>query len=489
MSMRLSLLSLISAGFAVAAQGPLTSSLVGGPNNFISTDFTTILTTVIITITSPPSLTTTSPPPIATTTTLFVSSTLPPITTTTTVYSSLYQSSSSNEPTNAHETPMGSGTLPPIPTTNNPENITHNPGALAGLIIGICVLVAGLVLFALFTIRRHKQRELENQALHHSPINPLGRSASPRDVLRSNGHHGIIDGDHDLEIQSSIGNEMRASPGSHHIIRHFSGILGPGEILEQQLDYEAGYLVNDPTVASGDGHSSPGHGTITRNSSLTHVTSTPRNASPTLSRKTPRFSIGGTPMPSSWQSSRSEAPTRRGSIDEGSNPFYPSRVNSEPVVFHHDGAPQLMSVYPQRLSSEQPRPEMFQLPGPSIVVHPTPQTTPSSLLGPRSTSWLSTRPTLERSHSMGIYHDLPDVNEQSPSPTASNVSILPRREGLLSTPPHPTSSQPSLSDDRDWGRRLAVPSGMRDSMSMADVESDTELHPDRDGVPRRSMLG
>lgn len=318
------------------------------------------------------------------------------------------------------------------------------------------MVVAGLVLFALFTIRRHKLlRELEDGALESPPTDPVRRSASARGVPLGNGQHRAIDGDPDLEVQSSIGHAMRASPTGHDIAHHFSPI--PGEIPEQQVDFEAGYFVKDPTVVSSNGQSSPGHGTaVTRNSSLTQGTST-RNPSPTLSRPSPRFSHSMDrgpvpPVPSSWQISRSEAPTRRGSVDDGSIPYHLQRVNSDPVVLHHD----VMSMYPRRQSSELHRPDMFQLPGPHIVVHPTPTPNlPSSLLRPPPAQ-IPTRPALQRSHSSAVYLDLPLVNEQTPSPTASNVSILPMRQNLLGPPPHPTASVPSLSDGLDYARPLSA---------------------------------
>lgn len=387
---------------------------------------------------------------------------------------------------------MQSRTPYPLPTTIPNGSITHNPGALAGLIIGICVVVAGLAFFAWFTLRRHRLKELENQALE-PPIGGPRHGMSARDWPPGNGHSRIIDGDPDLEVQSSIGPEMRPSSIGHDIGPSISGFLGARESPEQ-VDDEVGYLARDPTAASSNGHSSHGHATvITRTSSLTHVTST-RNASPTLSRQNPnraRFSISPdrVPVPSAWQTSRSEAPTRRGSVDEGSTvSYHPHRVNSDPVVFAD--VPPLMSVYPRRQSSELHRPEMFQ---PSILVHTIPSNRPSSLLRPPSATQIPTLSTLQRPQPSAVYLNLPFVNEPVPSPVASVASILPMREGLLETPPnHPADSAPSLSDGRDYSRQLAggVVSGLRDSASMADADSDSEVHPnrDRDGPQPRSPL-
>ena len=332
---------------------------------------------------------------------------------------------------------------------------THNPGALAGLIIGICVVVAGLAFFAWFTIRRHRQKELENQALG-PPINGARHSVSPHDWPPGNGHSRVIDGDPDLEVQSSIGPEMRALSIGHDIGPSISGFLGTRESPEQ-VDYEAGYLARDPAAASSNGHSSHGHGTvITRTSSLTHVTST-RNGSPTLSRQNPnraRFSLSPdrVPVPSAWQTSRSEAPTRRGSVDEGSTiSYHPHRVNSDPVVFAD--APPLISVYPRRQSSELHRPEMFQ---PSILVHTIPPNRPSSLLRPPSAPQIPTLSTLPRPQPPAVYLNLPSVDEPGPSPVASEASILPMREGLLVAPPNNlTDSASNLVDNYDYSRQLA----------------------------------
>ena len=292
---------------------------------------------------------------------------------------------------------------------------------------------------------------------------------SVADLPPGNGHSRIIDDDPDLEIQSSVEHEMPSSSIGHAgIISSFSGAVGPEESPEQRVDYESGYLATYPTAASSNGHSSHGHGTVTRNSSHGHGTitrnssltqinvSSSRNASPTLSRKTPnraRFSLSPDRVPSAWHNSRSEAPTRRGSIDDMSAPYNPHRVNSDPVIFHD--APQSMSIYPRRLSSEIPRLDLFPRPGPPILVHTAPQRPPSSLLRPPSTTQIPTLQTLQRSQPSGVYLDLPIVNEPIPSPAASYISVLSGREGLLGTPPHhPTESLSSLRDDHDYSRPI-----------------------------------
>lgn len=314
--------------------------------------------------------------------------------------------------------------------------------------------MAGLAIFTWFTINRHRLRELENQALDAPPISAVRYSTSAGDAPPGNSHR-VVEDDPDLEIQSSsIGHEVRPSSIGLGIGPSFSGFLGYGESREQPVDHEVGYYVKEPTVASSNGHSSHGNGTImTRNSSLTHVTGT-RNTSPTLPRQSPnrRFTLNPQrgPLPSAWQISRSEAPTRRASIDDAS--YHPHRVNSDPVVFYD--APPLMSVYPRRQSSEVPRHETFQLPGP-IVVHPPLPHPPSSLLRPPSATQIPTIESLQRSSE--VYLGLPSVNEPAPSPATSNISILPMREHLLGTPPnHPSSSAPSLRDDYDYCRPLSV---------------------------------
>ena len=333
-------------------------------------------------------------------------------------------------------------------------NRAQNPGALAGLIIGLCVFVTGIAIFAWFTINRHRLRELENKASEPPPISAVRYSTSAGDAPLGHAHSRAIEDDPDLEIQSFIGSEMRPSSIVHG--PSLSGILGLAESPEERVDYEAGYFSKEPTVASSNGHSSHGHPTIiTRNSSLTHVTGT-RNTSPTLSRQNPnhtRFSISPErlPIPSSWQISKSEGPTRRASIDDGATVSYHPhmyRVNSDPVLFHD--APPFMPPYHRRQSSEVPRPEMVQVSAPYILVHPAP---PSSLLRPPSATQIPTRETLQQ-----VYPDLPFLNEPIPdSPAASNASILPMRENLLDTPlNHPSSSSQSLTDGRDYSRPLSV---------------------------------
>jgi hypothetical protein len=240
------------------------------------------------------------------------------------------------------------------------------------------------------------------------------------------------------------------------------GVPGPGGSPEQQLEYEVGYIVKDPSSnghsshghghsSHGHGHSSHGHGTInTRNSSHTHVAST-RNPSPTLSRPIPgraRFSLNperGT-LPSAWPPSRSEAPTRRASIDNGSASYYPHRVNSDPVVFHD--APHLMPyVYSRRESSEVAGHELFP---PPVFVYTAPPEPPSSLLRPPSATQIPTLQTLQR---LGLPHV--NEHEQSHSPATSNASI--HRVGLLGTPPHhPAGSVSSFRDHLDYSRQLTA---------------------------------
>lgn len=267
-----------------------------------------------------------------------------------------------------------------------------------------------------------------------------------------------IDDDPDLEAQSSVEHEMRSSSTGHGIVSSMLGGASHGETPERD-EYEGGYLAR---AASSNGHSSHGHVTIhTRNSSLTQIYPSIRNTSPTLSRQVPnraRFSLSPerNPVPTAWNTSRSEAPTRRGSIDDMSTVSYNlHRVSSEPAIFH-DG-PQRISIYSRRQSSEYPRPEVFPHPGPPILIHTPPPNPPSSLLRPPSATQVPTLQTLQRSQPSGIYLDLPFVSEPLPSPGASTVSVLSGREGLLGTPPHhPTESLSSLRDDRDYSRRISV---------------------------------
>ena len=323
--------------------------------------------------------------------------------------------------------------------------------------------MTGLLVFTWFTLKRHRLRELEAQAIDPPPIVGMRRAASAADMPLGHGQSRIIDDDPDLENQSSVGHEMRSSSVGHGIVSSFSGVVAPGESPEQRFEYEGGYITY-PTAASSVGHSSHGHGTInTRNSSLTQVNTgySTRNTSPTIPRQVPsrtRFSLspdrGGGPVPSAWHTSRSEAPTRRPSIDDMSTVSYnPHRVNSEPAVFHD--APQQMSIYPRRQSSDVPRPELFPLP--PILVQTPPLNPPSSLLRPPSTTQIPTLETLQRSQPVGVYLDLPSVNEPLHSPAASSVSILSGREGLLGTPPHhPTESLSSLRDEYDYSRRISI---------------------------------
>ena len=380
-----------------------------------------------------------------------------------------------------------SGTLvPPPPPTNSSslyasfdksrltlftdriiENSARNPGALAGLIVGLCVAVAGILALGWFTIKRHKLRELESQSqgFDPPPIGSVRHSMSAGDVPPPNRRSRIIDDDPDLEVQLSVGHEMRSSLVGHGgIVSTPPGVASPRESSDR-VDYEGGYIVTHTTGASrsSNGHSSHGHGTInTRNSSLTQINGGSRNASPTLSRQNPnrpRFSLTadrGASMPSAWYNSMSEVPTRRRSVDDMSTLSYnPHRVNSEPVTFND--APPLASIYPRRQSSEVPRSDVFSRPGPPILIHTVPPNTPSSLLRPPSATQIPTLQTLQRSQPSAIYLDLPFMNEPVPSPAASNVSVLSGREGLLGTPPnHPTESLSSLRDEYDYSRRLGV---------------------------------
>ena len=323
--------------------------------------------------------------------------------------------------------------------------------------------MTGLLALAWFTIKRHRQRDLENQTFDPPPTGSVRHSMSAGDIPPGNVRSRIIDDDPDLEIQSSVGHDVRSSSIGHGAIVStlfpVELVESPGEISEQRIDHENGYYT---VAASSNGHSSHGHNTIkTRNSSLTQVNVTSRNTSPTLSRQNPnraRFSLSPdrTSIPNAWYTSRSEAPSRRRSVDDASIVSYnPHRVNSEPVVL--GDAPQLMSIYPRRQSSEIPRSDVFPRPGPPILVHAPPLNPPSSLLRPPSATQIPTLQTLQRSQPSTVYLDLPFVNEPFPSPTASNVSVLSGREGLLGTPPHhPTESLSSLRDEYDYSRRISV---------------------------------
>ena len=266
----------------------------------------------------------------------------------------------------------------------------------------------------------------------------------------ANGRSGIDD-DFDPEIQSYIGPEVRSLPSDQAILPSLSGILGGRQSQEHQTDFDAGYLVGDPTAASSGGRSSHGNGTvITRTSSPTHATSS-RNTSPTISRQNPNLDrTRYSDRPSAWQPSRSEAPTRRASIDDGSA-YHPPRVNSDPIVF--PDTPQLMSIYPRRQSqsSEAPRPDAFP---PSILVYNPPPAPPSSLLRPPSANQVPTLQTLQQLQPPMVHLSPPFVNEPHASPAPSILSVT---EGLLSTPPnHPTGSLSSLRDDLDYTRKLGV---------------------------------
>jgi hypothetical protein len=331
---------------------------------------------------------------------------------------------------------------------------THNPGALAGLIIGVCVLVACLGGFAWFTINRHRTRELENQALGQPPIGTLRYSTSAGDPPQGNGQSRV---DLDFEIQSCLGPEVLSSVG-HDMGPSLSGIIVHGDSPEQQPVDEVGYF-KEPTVASSNGNSSLDQGTLTtRNSSLTHVNlNHPRNTSPTHSRHPPnrhRFSISPdrVPRPSAWQTSRSEASTRRGSIDDPSTvPYIPNRVNSDTVLFRD--APQvMMPTYHRRRSSEVPRPETYQPAGPPILIHPASPNLPSSLLRAPSAPNVPTLGTMQQFLPSGVYVGLSSMNEPNASPATSHLSILPERSNLL----HSSSNPPSLSDARDHARPISA---------------------------------
>jgi hypothetical protein len=279
---------------------------------------------------------------------------------------------------------------------------------------------------------------------------------SARGMSSGSGHPRIIDDNPD--IQFFTGHDIRSSSLRREISHSslgFHGEAGP----EQQVDYEAGYIVKDPAAASSNGHSSHGHGTvITRNSSLTRAAST-RNTSPTFTRRNTnrtRFSLSpDRNLPSAWPTSRSEVATRRRSVDDGSaTPYLPHRVNSDPVIHH---VPQLMMPpYPRRQSSEVPRPEMLQYLGPPIHHQPPPDG-PSSLLRPQSPTQVQTFPTNPTiQQPLGVYLRLPLVSEPTPSPAASSICVLPSRQHLLATPPNPsTGSTPNFGDEFDHSRHLS----------------------------------
>jgi len=315
------------------------------------------------------------------------------------------------------------------------------------------VVVAGLIALAWFTAKRHRSRELKDQTVDQTVVGAVRRSASAGNVPPVRGRSGIVDDDPDIENQSSVGHGMRSSSTGHGaLVSAVSRVVGPGESPEQQVDYESGYLAIYTTAASSaGGHSSHGHGTTnTRDSSLTQVNTTVRNTSPTLSRQGPnrtRFSLSPdrVPQPVAWHASRSEAPTRRGSVDDASTLSY-HRASSEPFILHD--ASKQTPIYPRRQSSEVSRTDAFPRPGP---VHTPPPNPPSSLLRPPSATQVPTLQTLQRSHPVGVYLGLPFVNEPDPSPAASSISVLSGREGLLN-PNHPES----LSDDRDHSRRIGL---------------------------------
>ena len=256
---------------------------------------------------------------------------------------------------------------------------------------------------------------------------------------------------------------MRSSSTGHGIVHSASGAVNPGENPEQRTEYEIGHHTAYPVAVSSHGHSSHGHGTAhTRNSSHTQIYAGSRNTSPTLSRppNRTRFSLGSdrNGIPTAWQAStsRSEAPTRRGSADDVSTISYNlHRVHSEPAAFYD--APHPISVYSRRQSFEYPRPDAFPHPGPSILIHTPPSNPPSSLLRPPSATQVPTLQTLQRSQPPGIHLNLPISSEPLPSPMGSNVSVLSGREGLLGTPPHnPAESLSSLKDEYDYSRRISV---------------------------------
>jgi len=317
--------------------------------------------------------------------------------------------------------------------------------------------VAGLIALAWFTVKRHNRlrRDLEGQTPGQPAAGAVRRSASAGNVPSGHGHSRIIDEDHDFENQSYVGHEVRSSSTGHGgITSPVSGVVGPEESPEQRVDYESGYLATYTTTPSSvGGHSSHGHGTvITRDSSLTQVNTTIRNTSPSLSRQNlnrTRFSLSPdrSALPVAWHASRSEAPTRRGSVDEASTVSYnPHRASSEPFLFHDIQTP----IYHRRQSSEIPRLDALPRPAP---VHTPPPNLPSSLLRPPSATQVPTLQTPQRSHPSGVYLTPPFVNEPVPSPAASNISVLSGREGLLGTPPsHPAE----ISDGRDYSRRLGT---------------------------------
>lgn len=330
----------------------------------------------------------------------------------------------------------------------------QNPGALAALIVGICVVIAGILALAWFTVKRHRMRDEEDQGYDQPQMASAGRSVSAGDVPPGSGRSRIIDDDPDLEIQSSAGHEVRDSSVGHAaIVSSPPGVVNPGGRSEQRAD-ESGYFATHTTAASSNGHSSHVHITAnTRNSSPTQANNpTSRNTSPTHSRRKPnraRFSLSPdrSATPSAWPPSRSEAPSRRRSVDDLPDLLHnPHRVYSDPVVFND--APRLRSIYPRRQSSEVPRLDIL----PPILIHTPPPNPPSSLLRPPSATQIPTRQTLQQSR---IHLDLPFVNDPVPSPAASSVSVLSGREGLLSTPPHhPTESLSSLRDSKDYSRPI-----------------------------------
>ena len=142
--------------------------------------------------------------------------------------------------------------------------------------------------------------------------------------------------------------------------------------------------------------------------------------------------------------SRSEAPTRRASIDDGST-YHPPRVDSDPTFF--PDTPQLMPIYPRRQSKlpEAPRPDAFS---------PfSPQPTPSSLLRPPSANQVPTLQTLQQLQPPVVHPSPPFVDKPHASPTPSILSVT---EDLFTPPNHATGSSSSLRDDLDYSRKLGV---------------------------------
>lgn len=331
----------------------------------------------------------------------------------------------------------------------------RNPGALAALIIGVCVVIAGILALAWFTIKRHRLRDEED--IDQPQMASIRRSTTAVEVLPGSGRSRIIDDDPDPEIQSTVEHEIRSSSiGDTAILSSPPGVVSPAESSERRAD-ENGYFATHTAAASSNGHSSHGHITVnTRNSSLTQINNaSSRNTSPTISRQRPnrtRFSLSPDrgAIPTTWHPSRSEAPSRRRSVDDLSSLLHnPHRVYSDPVVFND--APRLRSIYPRRQSSEVPRPDLL----PPILIHTPPSNPPSSLLRPPSATQIPTLRTLQRSQPSMIHLDLPFVSEPVPSPAASSISVQSGREGLLGTPPHhPTGSSLSLRDYRDYSRRI-----------------------------------